>query len=159
MNGNSAGLTGEPFMIRNGRWGAYAIANQRLSRPVANSDHGLRVGGFAGIGDRQTSQYRYFWAGGGVYQGIFRRESDFVSFAVSYAATNPRLTQFQEDRTSIHPGSVPVQTFESILEADYNVQARRWLSVRPNVQCVIKPNGTGKILNAFVIGLCTGVTF
>jgi len=56
-------------------------------------------------------------------------------------------------------GSVPVQTFESIVEADYNVQARRWLSVRPNVQCVIKPNGTGKIPNAFVIGLCTGVTF
>jgi hypothetical protein len=26
---------GEPFMIRNGHWGAYAVGDQRLSRPVA----------------------------------------------------------------------------------------------------------------------------
>jgi len=95
-----------------------------------------------------------------VYQGIFRRrENDFVSFAVSYARTNPRLTQFQEDRNTIRPGSVAVQTFESIAEVDYNVQAKPSLSVRPNLQYVIKPNGTGKIPNAFVIGLYTGVTF
>jgi porin len=107
-----------------------------------------------------SSQYRYFWADGGVYQGIFRRrENDFVSFAVSYARTNPRLTQFQEDRNTIDPGLVPVQTFESIAEVDYNIQSRRWLSLRPNLQYVIKPNGTGKIPNAFVIGLSTAVTF
>ena len=56
VNGTSAGLTGEPFMIRDGRWGAYVIGDQRVTRPVANSDLGLRVGGLAGIGDGQTSR-------------------------------------------------------------------------------------------------------
>lgn len=39
------------------------------------------------------------------------------------------------------------------------VQIAPWLSVRPNFQYVINPGGTGKIPNAFVIGLHTGVTF
>jgi porin len=34
VNGTSAGLTGEPFIIRSGRWGAYVIGDQRVTRPM-----------------------------------------------------------------------------------------------------------------------------
>lgn len=160
LNGFSAGLTGAPFAIRNGRWGAYAIADQMVYRPGPDSKRGLRLGGLAGMGDRETAKYGYFLAGGGVYQGTFPgRDNDFVSFAVAYVRTNPRLTTFQEDRDTVAPGSVGVQRFESIVEVDYSVQLAPWFAIRPNLQYVIDPGGTGKISNAFVIGLYTSVIF
>ena len=57
------------------------------------------------------------------------------------------------------PGTVGIQRYESILELDYNVQMAPWLSLRPNLQYVFNPGGTGKTPNAFVIGLHTNVTF
>lgn len=160
VNGFSAGLTGAPFAIRNGRWGAYGMADQMVYRPGPDSDHGLRLGGVAGMGDRETAKYGYFLAGGGVYQGTFPgRDNDFVSFAVAYVRTNPRLTTFQEDRDTVAPGSVGIQRFESIVEVDYSLQLAPWFAIRPNLQYVINPGGTGKISNAFVIGLYTSITF
>jgi porin len=160
VNGTSAGLTGGPFATNNGRWGAYAMADQTIYRPSSSTDRGLRIGGLAGMGDRQTSQYSYFLASGGLYQGAFRsRENDFVSFSAAYVRTNPRLTTFQQDRKIVAPGSIGIQTYESIAEIDYNFQIAPWLSLRPNVQYIINPGGAGKLSNAFVVGLYTGVTF
>lgn len=114
----------------------------------------------AGIGDRATATFRYFFAGGGVYQGTFKhRDDDFVSLLIAYAGYNDRLTRFQEDRDAVAPGTVGIQHYESIVEVDYNVQLAPWLSLRPNLQYVINPGGTGKIPDAFVIGLSTNVTF
>lgn len=59
----------------------------------------------------------------------------------------------------VAPGSVGIQTYESIAEIDYGMQLRRWLKIRSNLQYVINPGGTGKIPNAFVIGPYTEVTF
>lgn len=159
-NGFSAGLTGAPFATRNGRWGTYAMADQMVYRREPNSDRGLRIGGLAGMGDHETAKYGYFLAGGGVYQGPFSgRANDFVSFAVAYVRTNPRLTTFQNDLNTVAPGSIGIQRFESIVEVDYSAQVAPWFAIRPNLQYVINPGGTGTIPNAFVIGLYTSVTF
>jgi porin len=160
IHGLSAGLTGAPFISHDGRFGAYGMADQVIERDNFDSHRFLRVGAIAGIADRATATYRYFVAGGGVRQGTFRhRDADFVSVLFAYARINPRLTRYQEDRNLVAPGSAAIQVYESIAEIDYNVQVKPWLSVRPNLQYVIDPGGTGKIPNAFVIGLHTGVTF
>ena len=91
---------------------------------------------------------------GGHYQGTFPgRDNDLVAFMFAYAKTNPRLTEYQDDRDSIAPGSVGIQSYESIAEVDYGAQIAPWLLIRPNLQYVMNPGGTGKIPNAFVIGL------
>ena len=77
----------------------------------------------------------------------------------AYARTNPRLTRYQEDRNTIVSGSAGIQTYESVAEIDYNVQIAPWLSIRPNLQYIVRPAGTGRIPNAFVVGLYTSVTF
>lgn len=160
IHGLSAGLTGAPFTTRNGRLGAYGMADQVIERDGFDSHRFLRVGAIGGIADRATATYRYFVAGGGVRQGTFtHRDADFISVLFAYARINPRLTRYQEDRNAVAPGSVGVQTYETIAEIDYNLQIAPWLSVRPNIQYVINPGGTGRIPNAFVIGLHTGVTF
>jgi porin len=160
INGHSAGLTGAPFDQRNGRSGAYLMADQMVFREQPGSNRGLTVGAMVTIGDASTAKYRYSWLAGGHYQGTFRgRDNDIVSFMIAYARTNSRLTKYQRDVDAVAPGSIGIQTFESIAEIDYGLQVKRWLSLRPNLQYVINPGGTGKIPNAFVIGLYTQVTF
>ncbi len=160
VNGISAGLTDAPFVIRDGRSGAYVMADQMVYRQgSSNSGRRLWIGGMASTGDRETAEYDYFLGGGGVYHPFSRRSDDFVSLLLAYAHTNPRLTTYQQDRNTVAPGSVGVQTFEGIFEIDYGVQVAPWLSVRPNLQYVINPGGTEKIPNALVAGLYTAVTF
>ena len=160
INGQSAGLTGQPFLQHNGRWGGYIIADQMVFREDSSSIRGLTLGAMVTVGDPDTAKYSYFWVAGGHYQGTFPgRDNDVVSFMIAYARTNSRLTQYQQDVNTLMPGSVGIQTYESIAEIDYGLQLTRWLKIRPNLQYVINPGGTGKIPNAFVIGLYMQVTF
>ncbi len=160
VNGHPAALTGEPFEQHNGRWGGYIMADQMVFREESSSNRGLTLGAMLTVGDPDTAKYSYFWVTGGHYQGTFpRRDNDVVSFMIAYARTNSRLTQYQQDLDIVAPGSVGIQTYESIAEIDYGLQLTRWLKIRPNLQYVINPGGTGKIPNAFVTGLYTEVTF
>ena len=136
------------------------MADQVIERDPSDSHRFMRIGALGGIADRATATFRYFLAAGGIRQGTFtHRDADYFAVLFAYARTNPRLTRYQEDRDSTAPGSVGIQTYESIAEIDYNIQVTPWLSVRPNLQYVMHPGGTGNIPNAFVIGLHTGVTF
>ena len=160
VNGMPAGLTGAPFLEHQGRWGGYGIASQTVYRAAAGSPRSLRLGVMAGMGDRATSRYDYFWLAGGVWQGPFPgRDQDFVSFLFASAHTNPRVTRYQRDRYGISPGSIGIQTYEDIAEVDYGASITPWLLLRPNLQYVIRPGGTGAIPDALVVGLHAQVTF
>jgi porin len=160
IHGLSAGFSGGPFIVHSGRLGAYAMADQVIQRDGSDSHRFVRVGAIGGIADRATGIFQHFVAAGGVRQGTFKhRDTDFISVLFGYARINPRLTRYQEDRNFVTPGSLGIQTYESIAEINYNVQICPWLSVRPSLQYVMRPGGTGNIPNAVVIGLHTGVTF
>jgi porin len=129
-------------------------------REESSSKRGLTLGAMVTLGDPDTAKYSYFCVTGGHYQGTFpRRDNDVASFMIAYAHTNRRLTQYQRDLNTAVPGSVGIQTYESIAELDYGMQLAPWLKIRPSLQYVINPGGTGKIPNALVIGLYTQVTF
>lgn len=160
INGMPAGLTGAPFIQRNGRWGGYGIASQTVYRAGPGSPRNLRLGIMAGMGDRATARYDYFLLAGGVWQGTFPgRDQDFVSFVFAYAHTNPRLARFQRERDSVLSGAVGIQTYEGIVEVDYGARVTPWLMLRPNLQYVVRPGGTGAIPDALVLGLYAQVMF
>jgi porin len=113
----------------------------------------------ATVSDPKTETFRFFYVGA-YYQGPFaHRGDDFVSLLFARGNWNSRLTQFQEDRNRVSPGAVGIQTDESVVELDYAVVAAPWLQVRPNLQYIIRPGGTGEVPDAFVIGLFTQITF
>ena len=160
VNGQPAGLTGADFLQHNGRSGGYVIADRMVYREGPDTNRGLTFGAMAGVGDEATARFRYFWVIGGHYQGTFPgRDNDVISFMAASARINPRLTRYQRDRDSVTPGVLPIQTYETVLEVDYGARIAPWLTVRPNLQYIIRPNGTGTIPDAFVIGLYTQVTF
>jgi porin len=115
--------------------------------------------GMATASDPKTETFRFFYAGA-FYQGTFpHRDDDFVSLLFAHGKYNPRLTRFQEDRNSVAPGTIGIQSYENVVELDYGIAVAPWLEVRPNLQYVIRPGGTGTIPNAFVTGLFTRATF
>ena len=160
VNGRSAGLTGAAFEHHDGRSGGYFIMDKMVYREGPASNRGLTLGAMGGIGDAATAKFRDFWMVGGHYQGTFPgRDNDVISFMVGSAQINPRLTHYQRDRDSVTPGALPIQTRETVLEVDYGTKIAPWLALRPNLQYIIRPNGTGKIPDACVIGMYTQVTF
>jgi porin len=114
----------------------------------------------AGVGDAATARFRDFWVMGGHYRGTFAgRDDDVISFMFATGRTNPRVTRYQRDRDRVAPGSVGIQTSESVAEIDYGAKITPWLTVRPNLQYVRHPGGTGDIPDALVVGMYTQVTF
>jgi porin len=159
INGLSAGLTGAPFAQHNGRWGVYALATQMVYREASEAKRGLTLFAMATTSDPKTETFRYVYAAAS-YQGTFaHRDDDFISLLFARGMFNNRLTRFQEDRNSVSPGAVGIQKYESVVELDYGIAVAPWLQVRPNLQYVIRPGGTGTIRDAFVLGLFTKVTF
>jgi porin len=160
VNGLSAGLTGAALEHHDGRSGGYFIVDKMVYREGPDTNRGLTLGAMGGVGDAATAKFRDFWIVGGHYQGTFPgRDNDVISFMAASARINPRLTRYQRDRDRVTPGIVPIQTSETVLEVDYGAKIAPWLTLRPNLQYIIRPNGTGKIPDAFVIGLYTQVMF
>jgi len=160
VDGLSAGLTGAALEHHDGRSGGYFIVDKMVYREGPDSNRGLYLGAMGGVGDAATAKFRDFWIVGGHHQGTFPgRDNDVISFMAASARINPRLTRYQRDRDSVSPGTVPIQTTETVLEVDYGAKLTPWLTLRPNLQYVMRPNGTGQIPDAFVIGLYTQVTF
>jgi porin len=157
--GLPAGLTGGSFARHNGRWGAYALATQMVYREAHSKQRGLTLFGMMTVSDPKTETFRYFYAGA-YYQGTFsHRDDDFISVLFTHGSFNSRLTQFQEDRNKVVPGVSGIQIYEDVAELDYAIAVTSWLQVRPNLQYVFRPDGTGKVKNAFVVGLFTNITF
>jgi porin len=81
-----------------------------------------------------------------------------ISFMVASGRTNPRLTRYQRDRTSWHQAA----SASRLARACRNRLRREdhpLLTLRPNLQYLMHPGGTGDMPDAFVIGLYTQVTF
>ncbi|WEK44744.1 MAG: carbohydrate porin [Candidatus Sphingomonas colombiensis] len=160
VNGQSAGLTGAPFLQRRSRFGFYLMASQKIFVEQPGSKRGLALFASYARGDPHVALFGNSWEIGAVYQGTFRgRDNDYISAVFASGQFNPRLTQYQVDRDIVLPGSVGVQRYERFAEVDYNFQAAPWLSLRPGLQYVLHPGGTGQIPDALVIGLDARITF
>jgi porin len=146
-------------MQHNGRWGIYALATQMVYREAPGGTRGLTLSGKVTASDPQTERSHFFYAGA-FYQGTFAdRNDDFVSLLFAHGGYNSGLTQFEEDRNSVSPGAVGIQTYENVVELDYGIAVAPWLQVHPNLQYVMRPGGTGQIPDALVLGLFTRATF
>src|SRR5262249_24071225 len=117
INRDSAGLTGLPFLLHSGRYGAYVMGEQVIYQPdPENPARALSIMGIAGGGDNATARFRHFAIAGAVYQGPFAsRPDDFVSFMVAWARTNPRLSRFQRDRAQTKPYGPSAQSSETVI--------------------------------------------
>jgi porin len=152
--GGSRARSGLPALERKGRWGVYALAEQKLTSSGKGGVRGLSMLLGATLSDRATAYFDYFFEGALVQTGTFRgRDHDTVALGIAYGHVSPARARFQRD------AGQPVQTAETVIELNYGIQAGPWLSFRPNIQYIIRPGATGTLPNATVLGLQTVVTF
>jgi porin len=79
------------------------------------------------------------------YEGLFHsRGSDIVSAGV----TSGILSRF-----------IPQSTAETAIEINYQITLKRWFSITPDLQYVIRPAGRAAIGNAFLFGAQTTIVF
>jgi len=46
-----------------------------------------------------------------------------------------------------------------VIEANYQINLKRWLSITPDIQYVIRPSGSSSIGNALVLGTQVAINF
>ena len=56
-------------------------------------------------------------------------------------------------------GYIPRTTGETLIEANYQIALRHWLSITPDLQYVIRPSSSGVINNALVLGAQAAINF
>ncbi len=161
VNGNPAVLSGQPLLQSRGRYGAYVNFLQQVIRPSqANSAGALSLFFNATIADRRTATTDYQIAGGLTYTGPLQsRPEDDIGFAVGTTHVNSRIAFAEELQNLAGLGPVAVQGNEYSMELYYTYRPLAGLQVRPNIQYVIDPGGTGTNSNALVFGLKTVANF
>jgi porin len=159
--GGPAVVTGLPFLQSRGRYGAYVNFLQQITRnSVVNPRGGLSLFLNATVTDRRTALTDAQVAGGLVYTGLLRpRPDDDIGFAVGMTHVNSRVAWSETLQNLAGLGPVPVRNSEYVVEAYYTYRPHSGLEIRPNVQYVVNPGGTGQNRNALVFGLETVANF
>jgi porin len=149
-----------------GNWGFYGVADAALYQP----DDGPNLSGFMRIGagtpgDRNLVS---FYADAGLTtQGLIpTRDNDTLGLAVAYARIGNNARGLDQD-TQVFANNpfFPVRSQEIALELTYQAQLAPWLTLQPDIQYIVNPdgkvlNGNGSIRgNALVLGLRSAVTF
>ena len=82
---------------------------------------------------------------GGLTTGLLKgREEDQAGISVAHAIV---------DQPNLPLGVPAAKSTETAVELTYRLQAKDWVTLQPDLQYVIRPNGDRTIGNALVIGL------
>jgi len=151
--------TGE---FERGNWGFYTLFDQVLVRFGEQGSHrGFGIAGsFLLSPDRSISQMPYFFTAALVTRGIFpSRPVDLIGLGIVYGHFSNDLQNFQRGAQQLDP-NVGVQSHETVLELTYRLALlKSALYFQPDLQYVFRPDGTGQIPDALVLGAQVGVNF
>ena len=153
-------LLGGPSSMATGRWGFWLQADQMLYRPGPESLRHLTAFAVLGYAGPATALLQTYWQLGLVKKGTFAdRDHDTIALAVNSSRFSSALVAAQNQANVLAPGSTPVQSAETTIELNYRLQATPFLSLMPNIQYVIRPNGLAAIADTLVLGLQVKATF
>jgi porin len=136
-----------PSATKSGTYSIYGMFQQMVYRDGgAGSQKGLTVWGETALAPKSTVNPMPYFVGGGLsYQGpLSGRDNDIAAVGVIYGTFSRYI---------------PRASAETVLEINYQITFNRWLSITPDVQYVIRPNGSSAIRNAFVLGTQLAINF
>jgi porin len=136
-----------PNATESGTYSIYGMFQQMVYRDGGpGSQKGLTVWGEINLAPKSSVNAMPYFVGGGLsYQGLIPgRGSDIASAGVI---------------SGIFSRYIPSTTAETVIEINYQITLNRWLSITPDIQYVIRPNGSSAIRNAFVLGTQLAIIF
>jgi porin len=147
-----------------GNYGFYGLFDQAVIRFGSPDEKILR-----GIGvtacvqaapDQSISTLPLFFEAGILARGILpKRPRDVAGFGVFYGQFSSDLRSAQRLAQQLKP-AVGVQDQETVLEWNYTFRFRNGaVFIEPDMQYIMRPDGTGNIPNALVVGAQIGINF
>jgi carbohydrate-selective porin OprB len=122
-------------------------------KPTLN-EQGLYFFSLINFAPKYNNPEPFYFQTGLIYKGLIpTRDHDQLGVAFAYGNYSYYKQIADEE------AGKAVQSYEGVLEFDYRVQVNKWAYVQPTLQYIIRPNGTGLVPNATVIGMQLGVTF
>jgi porin len=132
---------------RKGTYSLYGQFQQMVHRDGnADSHKGMTIWAETAISPKASVNQIPYLAGAGLsYEGLFHsRPGDIASAGVISGA----FSRF-----------IPRTTAETAIEFNYQITFRKWFSITPDLQYVIRPAGSTAIGNALVLGAQTSIVF
>ncbi|MGK8207255.1 carbohydrate porin [Burkholderia cenocepacia] len=149
-----------------GNYGFYAVADQMVWRPAADSPRS--VGVFARVmgapGDRNVVDFAAN-AGVTLKAPFAGRDDDVAGIAIGYAKIGSHARALDGDVGAYTTPGYPVRRAETVIEATYQYQVAPWWQLQADLQHFFRPGGgipdaTGaRIGDETVIGVRTTITF
>ncbi len=130
-----------------GTYSIYGQFQQMVQRDGdADSHKGMTVWAVTAISPKASVNRIPYLVGAGLSdEGLFHgRGSDIASAGVISGI----LSRF-----------IPQSTAETALEINYQITFKRWFSITPDLQYVIRPAGSTAVRNAFLLGAQTTIVF
>jgi porin len=137
----------------------YAQADQMLYREPGQTDkagrQGLYAFSFFNFAPPVNNAMPFYFHVGLVYRGLIPgRDADQLGAAFGLGCySREKIAADEAANRGLH------QTEESVLELDYRIQLTKFAYAQPFWQYLIRPNGTGQLGNANILGLHLGITF
>ncbi len=142
--------------MRGGNWLLYGMGQQRLlPRPegATNAHQGLWAFLALTYAPPNKNMVEYFADAGLLYFGLIphRPDDELGLFGI--------WGQFSSDlRDAQRAAHEPTQTHEAIIEANYMYNVTPSITLQPDIQGVLRPNGTGLISDTLVLAVQVGIT-
>ena len=136
-----------PARTQTGNYGVFLFGEQMVYRDGGpGSAKGLSLfGGIVYAPQERFNPLPWFATAGVNYRGLVPgRDKDAAAFALYYGGFSRNL---------------PGQTYELVFEWTYAIALAGWLTVQPDVQYVVNPNGRTSVGNAVVIGAQLALEF
>ncbi|WP_175921656.1 carbohydrate porin [Burkholderia latens] len=151
-----------------GNYGFYAVADQMVWRPSADSPRS--VGVFARVmgapGDRNVVDFAAN-AGVTLKAPFAGRDNDTAGIAIGYAKIGSHARGFDGDTGTYATPGYPVRRAETVIEATYQYQVTPWWQLQADLQHFFRPGGGipnpnaagARIGDETVVGVRTTITF
>ena len=123
-------------------------------KAVGFNDQGLNFFARVGFAPSDRSSVDFYWDAGLTYRGLIpSRDQDIAGLAIGYAQVS-RGARAELREEGWQPAGA-----EMVLEATYQMELTRWLTLQPDLQWIIQPNASRSIGNALLLGFRGSVTF
>ncbi|MEO8206499.1 MAG: carbohydrate porin [Chthoniobacterales bacterium] len=125
-----------------------------ITGDVKPSKQGLYMFNFVEYAPQYNNPLSFYFHSGLVYQGLIpTRDNDYLMTAFGYGNYSSQLAT-----ATAASGGAP-KSYEAVWEVDYRLFINGWSWVQPYSQYIVRPNGTGAVQNAWVVGFSVGANF
>jgi len=143
-------VTGNPGTVLDNDWGIYGIVDQQIWRPSgSDGPKGLALFGRIVSAPSERNLIDVYVGGGVTSTGMIPHRPDDI-LAIGFAYTG------MSDSVQGNPDGL---TYEALMEICYTMQLKPGWTLKPDLQYIWQPGGTGAVGNATVLGVRSTISF